>query len=148
LVNCPEKSSRMQNSMSGRRVARVLLLLKATSDAGGQEAQLAYVQWFQTVGAVDPHNGMYHLKRAKTFAFIEVERIERVVHLIPKFTNRIGAAKAVYDQITRHNSEFDRDACVDSDAELGMRRKVDVFDYYEDFWLNVWVDYHLYNSVY
>jgi Plavaka transposase len=168
LVNCPEKQSRSrkENSMTSKRVARVLLLFKALppddQPDSDTEVRLAYVQWFQTVGDADAHNGMYQLKRTKSCSVIEVGRIAKVVHLIPKFGRKIGDAWEVHCSIQKRNAEIRCD--MRNDSELNHRgnvaadseavetdspvRFVDVFDYYEDFWLNNWIDLHTYNSIF
>lgn len=81
-------------SMTHRRVAQVLLLFKCNRGAmdmisahrGSDVGEYAYVQWMNTVeGRPDKDNGMYTLRRTRQMAVIDVDDIERSVHLIPSF---------------------------------------------------------------
>jgi len=77
----------------------------------------------------------------------------RGVHLIPKF-GEIGQATEIKNRIDRARSEW---MLTSGTTELGKREKawLDVFHerewsplaHYEDFWLNSWVDGHLYKTI-
>jgi hypothetical protein len=53
----------------------------------------AYVQWFSTIGPVDPRSGMYTVKRTTRYEVIDVHQIECGVHLIPKYGNTLRASE-------------------------------------------------------
>ena len=71
--------------MDHRRVAKVLLFFSMV-DAQERMHNLTYVQMFKTVSS-EPESitGMYRIKLMRQYEVIEIDTIEREVHLIPCF---------------------------------------------------------------
>ena len=89
LIRTPNRVPRGRvDSMSGRRVAQVMAFFQC--EVLGIWHKLAYVSWFETKGK-DAVTGLYHLKRSTKQSVIQVDDIERGVHLIPKFGHQVGA---------------------------------------------------------
>ena len=134
--------------MTHRRVVQVLLLFKCR--LGGREHELAYVNWFETTRiANDTACGMYLVKRTTKRSVIRVTDIELPIHLMPKFGNVLGEAvkaKKAMDEA----KEKDRIWRL-SNNYCGTKtwNMTDfILDYYEEFWINVWADPHLYKRLY
>jgi hypothetical protein len=108
------------HQMASRRVARVLLFFSCMM--GDQVRKLAYVQLFQVV-LQDKPSGMYKVKKdAARFDVIEIETIERGVHLIPV------------------SGGFD--------TKMANGTTAPALDLYSDFWINNHIDLHMYNTVF
>jgi hypothetical protein len=140
--------SSMVNTMSHRRVVQVLLLLKCRHE--GKELELAYVSWLETVRmASDTACGMYLVKRTTKRSVIPVIDIERPVHLMPKFGSQLDEAdkaKRAMDQAKekdrawRHKTNYK--------GTKTWNQTDFILGYYNEFWINVWVDPHLYKNIY
>ena len=167
LVSCPNRRSRgIVNTMTGRRVAQVLLLFKcqrqmvrsASKDRG--EMELAYVHWFSNIQSPEPFRGagLYLVSRTKTCGVIPVHAIERPVHLIPKFGNEMGATIPIYREIQRNLDTFkwfqaDKSIAKNmqpsaSAPQARFDKPLDSLAYYSEFYLNSWSDRHVYESIY
>ena len=108
--------------MSNRRVARLLLLFSVECPVTGERLNLAYVQLFRVVGAdADPLSGMFKVRKDQ-YQVIEIDTIERGAHLIPCF------------------SRFD--------TRMADGKSTPSLDVYTDFWLNNYIDIHMYNTIY
>ena len=83
--------------------------------------KLAYVQLFQVVLQDEP-SGMYKVRKEARFDVIEIDTIERGVHLIPVF--------------------------VGFDTKMANGTTAPALDLYSDFWINNHVDLHMYNTIY
>jgi Plavaka transposase len=131
LVKCSDSGksrARERNSMTNRKVARVRFFFKFKEDLKRNWAPgYAYIQWFSTMGPVDPRSGMYTVKCTNKFEVIDVNRIEYGVHLIPKFGNTLSASS--------------------KDVPIGPFGP-QVFDHFEEFFLNTWIDIYQYNDVF
>jgi hypothetical protein len=148
FVPGPSKRSDKIHGMTHRRVVQVLLLFKCR--LGGREHELAYVNWFETTRiANDTACGMYLVKRTTKRSVIRVTDIELPIHLMPKFGNVLGEAvkaKKAMDEA----KEKDRIWRL-SNNYCGTKtwNMTDfILDYYEEFWINVWADPHLYKRLY
>ena len=108
--------------MSNRRIARVLLIFSAMSYWNEERFKLAFVQMFSTSPQVDRWSGMFKVKKQDLFEVVEIDTIERGVHLIPCFTGL--------------------------DLKMANRRSDPALDVYTDFWLNNQIDMHMYNTIY
>jgi len=108
--------------VSNLRVARVLLLFAIPDPSSEKELQFAYVQLFRTSRPADQCSGMFKVVKEERFEVIEVDTIERGVHLIPCFKG----------------------------FESGMAngRTPPVLDTGREFWINNYTDLHIYNTVY
>ena len=106
----------------------------------------------------DPTTGMYHVRRTTRVAVIDVKDIERGVHLIPKFGQQVGNTVKVKRKVEERRTTItfigsDRDDLADSSSELTpevsvtTNRWLDVLPHYNDFFVNVWTDNHIYKSV-
>jgi hypothetical protein len=73
--------------MSSRRVAQVLVFFQC--EVLGIWHKLAYVWWFETKGK-DTVTGLFPLRRTTKRSVIQVDDIERGVHLIPRFGRQVG----------------------------------------------------------
>lgn len=111
-----------EHTMANRRVARLLLLFSTIDPESGESLKLAFVQLFRTVGTADPYDGMYKVKKEEKYEVIEIDTIERGVHLIPQFSG--------------HDTPM---ATPDSPPAL---------DVYTDFLINNHIDAHMYNTIY
>jgi hypothetical protein len=84
LVDGLDCQSRPSSSLSQRRVAQVIIFFTSRADSASDYQGFAYVNWFQTM-AKDERTGMYPLKRTRTYGVIDVARIVRAVHIIPRY---------------------------------------------------------------
>ena len=161
LVNCPQREARGNtNTMSGRRVAQVLLLFKSHSWRNGSEpGAFAYVSWFETKRTAGVNSGLYLVSRTTKRSVIEVTDIERLVHLIPKFGNEVGSTESVNKELESARKKYEweqqqasnrRTKRADEEAERAIMKLpiMDALSYYKEFWLNSWIDPHLYNTIF
>lgn len=144
LVKTPDRASRLPGSMSKRQVAQVLLLFKVRNRSDGAEHNLAYVSWFETKRK-DSTSGLYLVSRKTTCAVIDITKIERPVHLIPKFGSEIGATVKVKRELDRVLSS--RKLVQDGPCSSGDNEAVDAMSRYRDFWLNTWIDSDMYKRI-
>jgi len=97
--------------------------------------------------------------RTTKYSVIPVTRIERPVHLIPKFGSDPGVTEKVKRELDRASEvkEWMDTAgagdipIADGEPEVQMRfgfPATDSVSYYKEFWLNSWIDHHLYKNVY
>jgi Plavaka transposase len=132
ILLCYDKAVDDMPTMHHRRVARVLCFFSVDDDSmdnplddtrGTKVHQLAFVQMYETVGKVaNPVTGMYRVRKMQHFEVVEIDTIERGVHLIPYYKNTQ----------TRMANESSQPA----------------LDEYEEFWVNNQIDIHMYNSIY
>ena len=119
-------ASEDRGEMGNRRVAQLLLLFKLQTDFRLDPYQLAFVQWLErtdhTRTQADPACGMYKLKKTKKFQVIEVETIERAVHLILAYGDTLSTVMAYGESSPALES-------------------------YEFFWLNNQADEHVFNTI-
>jgi Plavaka transposase len=150
LVKRPTSNTRTQEtSMTYRSVAELLLLFKCNRGAmdmmsahsrGSDVGEYAYVQWMNTVGGrPDKDNGMYTVRRTRRTAVIHIGDIERSVHLIPKYGRQIGATT----KLMRKLQDTLRDAVTGE-----IPKAPSATAEFEEFWLNSWIDNHMYNQIY
>jgi Plavaka transposase len=110
------------HTMRNRRVGRVCLFFKLETPFRTTPYCLAFVQMFSCGSAPDRSCGMYKVKKLEKYEVIEVETIERGVHLIPSF----GASLS---------------------TDMADGGSPPALDLYETFWLNNQVDLHIFNTV-
>src|SRR5579859_7162170 len=146
LVRRPNREPRGQlNTMSYRKVAQLLLLFKRKHWEGPHGYGMAFVEWFDTKGPTNKHSGLYPLARSKRREIISVALIERPVHLIPKFGNQIGETYKVKLELERKLEVINSKR----GTQEGTQRLSDlVMSHYSDFWLNTFLDVHLYKTIY
>ena len=134
--------------MSFRKVAQVLLLFKyRPSGTLSEESTLAYVNWFETKRIADQHTGLYLVSRTTRCAVIDITDIERPVHLIPKYESAVGETYRVKQQLDVVLNELNKhDNLADGEAKYRMTEQV--MRHYKEFWLNTWIDHHLYKTVF
>ena len=114
------KPNESNNQMDNRRVARLLLLFSIPDPDSETEIRLAHVQLFRTV-MVDEASGMFKVAKDR-FEVIEIDTIERGVHLIP---------------------------CFDGfNTPMATATSPPALDAFDTFWLNNQIDLHMYNSVF
>jgi hypothetical protein len=141
------------HSMTDRKVARLLVLFKCQSRYGNA-LQLAFVNIFAISGyPQDDHcHGLFLLKRTSRFQVIPVTTIEREVHLIPRFGNEIGAALRINKKLERKLSDNRAlaEKCgknIGVNEGLSLNKSDLIMDHYEQFWLNSWLDPHIYKNI-
>lgn len=83
------------------------------------------VQLFSTQ-ARDKYTSLFVLEATDKFVVIDVNQIERGVHLMPKYGSSFSATAA--------------------SREIG--KNGDAFKYFKTFWLNSFIDIHMYNTIY
>ena len=108
--------------MSNRRIACVLLIFSVRSYWSDELFKLAFVQLFSTSPQADRWSGMFKVKKQNMFEVVEIDTIERGVHLIPCFTGL--------------------------DLKMANWRSNPALDVYTDFWLNNQINMHMYNTIY
>jgi Plavaka transposase len=109
------------DTMHNRRVARILLLFNM-DDLSGVPCELAFVQWFKTARDADRATGMFKVSKTDTFEVVELDSIERSVHLIPCFESAMNTQMASWNSAP-------------------------ALDVYSHFWLNNQIDIHMYNTI-
>jgi len=150
LVKFEQSVSRSStvHTMSRRRVVQVLLLFKCRHD--GKELELAYVSWFETVRmASDTASGMYLVKRTTKRSVIPVTDIECPVHLMPKFGSQMGEAdkaKRAMDQ-AKEKDRLWRQSTNYKGTKTWNQTDF-ILEYYNEFWVNVWVARDLYKRIF
>jgi hypothetical protein len=119
-------SNDAEHCMSNRRVGRILLLFSTTYKLSLNEEkpiELAYVEWFRLINnGWDNKTEMFKVKKAESFGVIDIRSIERGVHLVPCFKGFN----------TQKNGQ-------------GVQPSLDE---YKEFWINNWIDRHMYNTIY
>ena len=82
---------------------------------------------------------------------IDIEDIERGVHLIPKFGHQVGATEGIKRSIDveqmRIRTEAETARVGNGDSTSTVTSWLDVMPHYEEFWLNIWIDNHLYKTI-
>jgi Plavaka transposase len=113
------------HSMSNRKIGRVLLLFSTWWEKMRKEIHLAYVELFKlATNGWDPKTQTFKVRKTGDCEVIEVESIERGVHLVPCFKG------------------------FETQMAAGTREFVSSLDEYKDFWINNWIDRHMYNTIY
>ena len=107
-----------------RQVAQVLLFFSMESPIVNEGTlHLAFVQLFQTAGPINRNSGMYKVRKLNSqFEVVEVETIERGVHLIPCY--------------------------IEVETKMANGGSPVAIDSLTDFWLNNHIDLHMYNTIY
>ena len=111
--------------MSNRRMDHVFLFFSTTYKPSGtiRPVELAYVQWFKLItNGWNAKTEMFKVMKTSDFGVIEIGSIERGVYLVPCFQG--------------FNTEIDG---------IGVRPSLDED---KDFWINNWMDCHIYNMIY
>ena len=114
------------NTMSNRRVGLVLLFFSVKCNVTGNKVGMAYVEWLKvTTGTWDEKTEMFKVTRSvpRNYMVIDIGSIERNCHLVPCF-NGFKTAMA------------------------GEPKFEPSLDLYKSFWLNNWIDDHMYQTVY
>jgi hypothetical protein len=172
LISCPDREARTTRitTMTGRRVAQVMLLFKyrqqqgATRGDGALWHELAFVQWFSTKQNAEPDKGpgLYLVGRTTRYSVIPIHTIERPVHLIPKFGSELDSTTSIYRQIQKNLDEFkwfqtENSLSKKEDGEINRSdsspqricdKPLDALAFYTDFNLNSWVDRHGYENIF
>lgn len=157
LISCPDREGRSrQHTMNRRRVAQILLLFQIKHRSGtfpvsDQCHRLAYVSWFDTkrTAAEETCSGMFRVRRSTRREVVDVVRIEHTVHLIPKFGNVIGDTVKVRRRLERAlqaSNAKSTDALAEGESENRLSDLI--LDHYMEFFLNTWIDPHIYKLIY
>jgi hypothetical protein len=89
LVRFDDDSGR-GSTMVNRRVARIHCLFRLSVHTKGD---FAYVQWFTGSNQPEADSGMFVVSKTDRYEVIQLQSIERAVHLIPDFGNEVGATR-------------------------------------------------------
>jgi hypothetical protein len=113
---------------------------------------LAYVSCFDTKRRADANSGLYLLGRTNKFEVIDINEIERAVHLIPKFGSEVGSAAKVKLEIDQAKArskirEASREI-IDECFKIVQARQLSALSFYDEFWLNTWIDRDLYKKIF
>jgi hypothetical protein len=114
------------HAMSNRRIGRVLLLFSAIPGSTGHTIGMAYVEWMRvTSNKWDGKTEMFKVARSNPpeYMVVDIESIERGCHLVPCFEG--------FDTRMAGKPEF----------TPGLNE-------YTHFWINNWIDRHMYNTIY
>ena len=151
LIRSGKRSRGQMNSMSERRAGQVLALFTSRQGMDNSVMKLAYVSLFETMKGPDPSSGLYLLRRSKKFAVIDIKDIERGVHLIPKFGHQVGATEGIKRSVDveqmRIRTEAETAHAGIGGSAVTVTTWLDVMPHYEEFWLNIWIDNHLYKTI-
>jgi hypothetical protein len=115
------KEEEGDHSMSNRRVGRLLLLFSTVCNITRRTIEMAYVEWMIPASTWDKKTEMFKVKRSGDCGVIGVDSIERGVHLVPVFDG------------------------FNTPMAATMRPSLET---YRDFWVNNWLDGHIYNTIY
>jgi hypothetical protein len=108
-------------------------------------------QLFETIRAPkDTDCGLFLLKRTAKCSVIFASDIERPVHLVPIFGNAVDCvwkAKMAMDK-AREDDRAMRSAKKLMETKTSSWNATDfILNYYQEFWLNIWIDCHLYKTI-
>jgi hypothetical protein len=93
LIKCSGGGGRGNHTMSYRKMIQILLFFKYQMD--NDELTSAFVSCFSLKRRADINSGLYLIGRTTRFEIIDINAIERTVHLIPKFGSEVGSANKV-----------------------------------------------------
>ena len=137
--------------MSSRKVAQVLVLFKChlqrENESGMDNLALAYVHWFECKRLPDRNSGgLYLFGKSKKKEIIEVKDIERPVHLIPKFGSNLGMSFRTLQELRK--LQCVRNSKVGPEINGEFKNWSDLLmEHYSEFWLNTWMDPHIYKTI-
>ena len=109
-----------EGTMANRKVARIHCLFRLNVYP---DRKFAYVQWFTCSNIPEVHSGMFVVSKSQRYEVIQLNCIERGIHLIPQFPRNIGATKRLPAGQT-------------------------ALDYYNTFVINNHIDLELFNSIF
>lgn len=142
LVKVPPSNRGANTCMTGKKVAQVLLLFKSWRKRGEEPALLAYVSWFET--KLKHSCGLWQVVRTLKKSVIEVNDIMRELHLIPRWDSDISKGHS-----GKVKQELDREIAA---SEHRNAKDFNISDWvltrYDKFFINSWVDLHLYKILY
>jgi hypothetical protein len=128
--------------MTGKKVAQVLVLFKSWKKRGEEPALLAYVSWFET--KPKHSSGLWQVVRTSKKSVIEVTDIMRELHLIPRWESDITKGHT-----GKVKQELDRAIAASEDRNAKDFNISDwVLNRYDKFFINSWLDLHLYKILY
>lgn len=109
-----------EGTMKNRDVARILCLfsLNVVSDR-----QFAFIRWFSCSPDPEDDTGMFVVRKTNDYEVVDVRSIERGVHLIPDFGDKIGSTEEL------------------PEGKMAL-------DFYKKFVINNHLDLEMYKSVY
>ena len=110
----------------------------------GEDEQLAYVSWFETKRAPTVNGcGLYFVSQTTKCSVINIQDIERCVHLILKFGSEIRVTVKVKRELDE--TILRQKGALRNGAEHQGEAAMDAM---KEFWLNSWIDSHLYKTIY
>lgn len=115
-----------RNTMNNRRVGRIHLIFSVVCSLSGNKVGMAYVEWFKvTSGKWDHRTEMFKVTRSvpPNYMVIDIGSIERGCQLVPCFDG------------------FETQMA-------GKPKFIPSLDKYQHFWINNWIDRHMYNTIY
>jgi len=94
------------------------------------------------------------VSHSKRFGIVEVKDIERPIHLIPKFGGDFGATVKAKREIDKAG---DRLQLLEAEGSSGIQQQagmnspecaVDPLWYYNEFYVNCWLDSYTYKNIF
>ena len=79
---------------------------------------------------------------------IDATDIERGVHLIPKFGNQIGETAKKKREVDNERLIWTLSQVEAGQSTVTVLTWLDVMPHYKEFWLNTWIDPHMYRNIY
>jgi len=157
LISTPNLQNRHSvDALSHRKVAQVLLFFQCPqfneSHPEGFTYELAYISWFD-IKIFNNTNGLYMVSHSKRFGIVEVKDIERPIHLISKFG---GNFRATVKAKRKMDKAGDRFQLLEAEGSSGIQQAgmnspkcaVDPLWYYNEFYVNCWLDPYTYKNIF
>jgi hypothetical protein len=145
LFRTPKPSRGQADSMTGRRVGQVFAFFTIRQSL--EIHRLAFLSLFET-RPMSRVCKLYPLRRTTRFMVIDATDIERGVHLIPKFGNQIGETAKKKREVDNERLIWTLSQVEAGQSTATVRTWLDVMPHYKEFWLNTWIDPHMYRNIY
>jgi hypothetical protein len=144
LVFDPEKRSRVASTMAQRKIYQIVLLFKCEAfDHRGISNADKDLEGFIlgrefSIGQRDEDNKMYAARKTEKLEVIPVSKIERSIHLIPRYGSNIGDTLNLKKRVQDESCDL---------ITGKVTKYIDALSLYKDFWVNSWSDNHIYNLI-
>jgi hypothetical protein len=116
------------------------------------ELILIFISYFFLKRRVDINSGLYLIDRIIRFEIIDINTIEYTIHLISKFGSEIGSVIKVREEIETLKAKWKLRQLIgeilDEAEQIVEARRRSTLSFYNDFWLNSWIDRDLYKKIF
>ena len=116
------------------------------------ELTLAFVSCFSLKRRADTNSGLYLIDRIIRFEIIDINTIERTIHLISKFGSEVESVIKVREEIETLKAKWKlrqlTGEILDEAEQIVEARRRSTLSFYNDFWLNSWIDRDLYKKIF